>query len=92
MSLEELFEKHNGAKFEDIENKQSDCRDFCAFLVLHGLLPETKATIVSANYSEIFLGFDLDELRKVATEDDVILLAACGVRIDRSRNCLSKFY
>jgi hypothetical protein len=55
-------------------------RDLIVFLILDRLVPGTARIIAGAEHDEIFLGVDIDELAKVATEEDIILLRQLGVR------------
>jgi hypothetical protein len=91
MTLDEMlamFEKFSNESeyddFDSIEEKPSKRTDLCAFLVLDRLCPDDLPIICSARHDEIWLETGLEELAKVATEDDVRLLVACGVRVDGS--------
>jgi hypothetical protein len=86
-----LFEKH-----EDIYHKEvyvaSTCRsDLRAFTLLNKLVPGTGDIIDAAEHDQIWLSVSLEDLAKVATEEDVIVLVRCGVIIDENHDCLSMF-
>lgn len=83
--LEELFEKHDGEflKFDRVKNRKSGRADLHAFLLLDEIVPGGGADIVScAEHDEIWLDVDVDALANAATEDQVIDLIRCGVRLD----------
>lgn len=81
--LEELFKKHDDEfrNYHLIKNPPSKRRDLCAFILLDKLVPGDGKIVVAAEHDEIFLGVELDDLAKVASEDDVITLCRCGVSI-----------
>jgi hypothetical protein len=54
--------------------------DLLVFLILDRLVPGTGDIVSGAEHDEIFLGVDIDDLAKVATEEDIILLRQLGVR------------
>jgi hypothetical protein len=65
------------------DKKLSKRRDLHAFILLSNLFPDGKSDIVaSAEHDIIYLGVDLEELAKVATEDIIYQLVACGVFMD----------
>lgn len=77
--------------FDRVKNPLHECMDIAAFLLLHKLVPVRRGgDIVSwAGHDEIALDIDVDKLAKAATEDDVITLKRCGVRL--SDDCLKMF-
>jgi hypothetical protein len=94
MNLNAVFEKFNGehSKFERVENKLHSRPDLCAFLLLDKLLPNDGKDMVCASaYDEIYLDADCQKLAKVATEDDILTLARCGVWYDIETNGLALF-
>lgn len=56
-------------------------KDLAAFLILHRLLPGTDDILSAAEHDIIYLSIDIDELCKVATEQDVVDLRNCHVMI-----------
>lgn len=92
--LKRLFEAHNEehCKFERVFGPAHQRPDLCAFLVLDRLCPAPgRGIVAAAGHDEIFLGIDIEALACVATEDDVLLLIRCGVRLDTSNDCLAIF-
>ena len=81
--LEELFEKHDDEflKFELVADKRSNRSDLHAFLLLDRLVPGESDIVTAAEHDEIWLEVSLEELAKVATEEHVIELTRCGVRL-----------
>lgn len=94
IDLEATFEKHDDdyMKFERVENKLHSRPDLCAFLLLDKLLPnDGRYMVCAAEHDEIFLSADCGKLAEVATEDDILTLARCGVRYDSSTGSLAMF-
>lgn len=94
----DLFEKHNDEflKFERIEDPLHSRPDICAFLLLHDLTFDATTfkpnKIVSgATREEIWLSIELSELSGKVTEDDIITLIRCGVRLEEEFDCLAMF-
>jgi len=84
------FEKNDGVflKNKDIPGRP----DLHAFNLLDKLLPGSKRDIVSsAGHDEIWLDIDCDELAKVATPEDIEVLARCGIRYSSSEDSLAMF-
>lgn len=83
--VRELFEKHNEEYLEDerIQNPVTQRSDLNAFLRLNQICPESTSHIVNAaEHDEIFLEPSLEDLAEAnITEDDVIYLIRCGVRL-----------
>ena len=92
--LEELFREHDDEflKHESIPNERrhSYRADLNAFIILDKLMPDCSKDIVSgAGHDEIWLDPDLDELVEAGiTEEQVIDLIRCGVRIDEGGLCM----
>ena len=82
--LIECFEKNHEeyAKFEKIENKRSARADVHAFVLLDSLCPTTGNLIVNSEHDNISLGIDLEDLAPVITEEQIIELIRCGIRIE----------
>ena len=92
--LKALFEKHNGeyGKFSRVVNPLHPRPDLCAFLLLDRLVPDPGKDMVSAVTSdEFYLRTSVEELAKVAIEEDVITLCRCGVLYDGQYDCLAMF-
>jgi hypothetical protein len=90
--LESFFEAHEDdyLKFNDIpSNRKNTARpDLQAFLLLDRLVPSKlhalgygNDIISAAEHDEIFLEASLKDLAEVATEEQVLDLIRCGVRI-----------
>lgn len=82
-----LFEKHDDLYLEGLgeagrELGPTKRQDLNAFLLLERLLPGEGDMISAAEHDEFFLDVDLEELAKVATEEDVKTLIRCGVCLD----------
>jgi hypothetical protein len=93
IDIPELFDKYDSdhLKFDRVENKLHHRADICAFLLLDKLLPRNRDMIQAASHDEIFLDANLEELAKVATEDDILMLTRCGVHYDSDTDSLSMF-
>lgn len=92
MTVEELeaaFEKHSEDEFLEfnrIKNPRHHRPDLCAFLMPDEAVPgEFGRDMVSgAEHDLVFLGVDVEELAKVATDDLIRDLSRCGVRFEDS--------
>ncbi|CAB3654206.1 hypothetical protein LMG26685_02912 [Achromobacter mucicolens] len=95
IDLEAVFEKFDDEYilFERIENPAHSRPDVCAFIMLDRLVPSEKSRdmVCSAEHDEIWLDVDIEELARVATEDDVLSLVRCGVRFDTDIQSLAMF-
>lgn len=83
-ALGELWEKikeEDYLKFDKVKNRRSNRPDLHAFLLLDELVPcKRGCDIVSASeHDEFYLDTDVEKFCKVATEDHVRELIACGV-------------
>ena len=88
--FEDNFNEHG--RFEDVKVKLSNRRDLHAFILLDKLLPDDdNSIIVAAEHDEIYLSVDVEELAKVATEENIINLIRCGIRYDEQTDSLCKF-
>lgn len=97
MTTEELvalFEKHEDEYYlEGVFHKPETYygptkrRDLNAFLLLERLVPGERDMISGAEHDEFFLDVDLEELAKIATEEDVKNLLRCGVVVSE-HDCL----
>ena len=92
-NLHQFFEDHNDEflKFDRVENKLSSRADLHAFLLLDKLVPGTSDIVGSAAHDEIFLSTDVEELLKVATEDQLIELSRCGIFYNEEYECLMSY-
>ena len=83
LDLTEIFNKYRDEylEFKKVENKLSSRPDLHAFILLDRLVPGLGYIVSEATYDEIFLDIDTEELAKVATEEDIISLIRCGVRV-----------
>jgi hypothetical protein len=80
-----FFEKHEDTEYnypERVKNKRSQRPDLNALILLDELCPGSKDIIASAYHGQITLSMRPTDLAKVATEDQVIELIRCGLRID----------
>ncbi len=87
----ELFDKNNDehGKFELIKNKFSKKHDLHGFILLDKLLPDVNNDIIGdSGHEEFYIGVDMDEFSKVATEEIIIELLRCSINYDSSNDCL----
>lgn len=89
----EQYEKYHDEflKFGRVENKTSNRPDLHAFNLLDKLVPGNSEIVSAAEHDQIWLDVEPEELSKVATDEQIIELIRCGVRYDRSINCLALF-
>lgn len=92
MNVQELFEKYEDEyhKFDLVQNKLSQRADLHAFLLLDLIVPGKCDIVSSAEHDEIWLGVSLEELES-ATEEQILELIRCGVRLDSSNDALAMF-
>lgn len=86
-----MFEKHDNEflNFSKIENKRSTRPDLHAFLLLDALVPGTTDIISAAEHDEFYLSIDPDDLAKSGiTEEQVIELTQCGIRLGSEGLCM----
>ena len=88
MDIAALFEKHDDKSYKDQPDGPDD---LTAFTLLNRLVPGAHRMISGAEHDQIWLDVDLDELAKVASEDDIITLIRCGVWLDDEDECLCMF-
>jgi hypothetical protein len=93
LDLDDLFKKHEDEylKFDRISKPSHPRPDVCAFLLLHELCPNTKDMVAAAEHDEVWLQPEPDELAENATEEDIITLIRCGVRLDSDVDSLAMF-
>ena len=90
--LEELFEKHSEdeyLEFERIQNPKHTRRDICAMLIIHEIQSRNESqrqdTMISwAGHEEIYLDVNVEEISEYITEEEIIDLIRCGVRLEES--------
>ena len=93
-AFERINEKQSWRAFDDFLNAgrvPSKRRDLSAFLILDRLVPSGGDIVAAAEHDQIWLDPSLEDLAAVITEDDIELLAACGVWIDDRTDSLSMF-
>lgn len=92
LDLTEIFNKYDDEylEFEKVENKLSSRSDLHAFILLDRLVPGHHDIVSDATHDEIYLDTDIEELAKVATEEDILTLIRCGVRLFDGE-CLGMF-
>jgi hypothetical protein len=93
MSLKERFEVYEEEyiEFDRVENKRNGRPDIHAFLLLDSLLPGNRDMVCGATHDEIFLDVDPEELDKVVSDEQIIELVRCGVRVDSETDSLAMF-
>lgn len=69
-------------KFERVQNKRSERRDLHAFIVLSELLPSSLPIISGAEYDQIWIEADPEDLAQKATEQQLIDLRRAGLCYD----------
>lgn len=89
--LRQTFDKHcdEYLQFHRVADKHSKRPDLHAFILLDSLAPSAgdyttrgEDIVSAANHDEIYLSIDLENLAQVITEQQVIELIRCGVRIE----------
>lgn len=87
-----LFERNADAEFTEIWNPPSRRKDLCGLIFLDRLVPTRDASthlmLSAAEHDRIYLGIDLDELAARVTGEDVRMLVACGIWVDRQLDSL----
>lgn len=89
--LEQFFEKHHDIeflKFDRVSEKLNRRPDLHAFLLLDRLVPGDCDMVSAADHDEIFLEVSPESLAAVATDEQLIDLIRCGVRIDNDGLCM----
>lgn len=79
--FEEIIDSQIDWKASTLTVDSSYPKDLAAFLILHRLLPAASDIVAAAEHDVIYLAADIDELCKVATEQDVVDLRNCHVMI-----------
>lgn len=96
LDLQHLFDKHSDSEymeFERVQNKLSTRPDLHGFFLLDILIKNenNQDMISAAEHDEIWLNIDLTNLAEIATEQQIIDLIRCGVRLDTRREGLCMF-
>lgn len=88
-----FFEANNAEyiKFNNVEKKLHTRPDICAFLLLDKLDPSERDIVSAAEHDEIYLDVNIENIKKNATEIDLLTLIRCGVRYDEYLECFSMF-
>lgn len=93
MNLQERFDQFDDdfLKFKRIENPKSKRPDLHAFLLLEEIFPgRDRDLICSAAHDAIWLDINEDEVGKL-TDDQILELVRCGVRLDTDDYSLCMF-
>ena len=93
MNLAERFEQVNDEylEFERIASPRSRRPDLHAFLLLDELQPGRRDLIEAAEHDVFYLNIDVDTLEAVITDEQILELVRCGVRMDTEYHCLAMF-
>jgi len=93
MNLQEIWDKYGDEfmEFDRVQNKLSNRPDIHAFLLLDKLVPGDRDMVSAAEHDEICLDIEPEELAKVATEEQIVELIRCGVRLDSRTDSLTMF-
>ena len=93
--MKELFDDDNSdrefLKFDRVQNKLSKRPDLHAFLLLDSLVAGDSDIVAAAEHDEIFIETCAEKLAAVATEEQIIELIRCGVRLNTSYDSLVMF-
>jgi len=85
IDLQEVWDKYDDEylQFGRVENPLYPRPDIAAFLLLDKLVPASfnREMICGASHDEIYLDTDVEDLAKAATEEDILTLIRCGVRL-----------
>ena len=92
-NLQQFFDDHEGnfLEFDLIQDKLSNRPDLHAFLLLDKLVPGSGDIVDSAAHDEIFLSVDVEELLKVATDEQLLELSRCGIFYNEEYECLMSY-
>lgn len=73
------------------ERRFSNRPDLNAFMLLDKLLPATNDMVCSAEHDKIWLSVDVEDLAKVATEENILDLVRSGVIWEEDFDSLAMF-
>jgi hypothetical protein len=90
MTLKQRFHQfeEDFCRFEQVANPRCGRPDLNAFLLLDELLPGQRDLVCAASHDEIWLDVDLKALAKVITDEQILELVRCGVRLDSEGLCM----
>ena len=93
--LVNLFEKHEDEflEYAKVEKWRSKDRDIHVFLLLEEIVPPLQSGIMIAwaSHDQIHLRIGVEVFAEVVTEDQVVELIRCGVRLDDDNEGLAMF-
>lgn len=90
-TIEEIFSNaEERQNFHLIENKPSNRKDLCAFILLDKLFPSNKKIISCSEHDCVYINVSMEELTEL-TEDDAIYLRRCGLGFDLEHQWLYYF-
>jgi hypothetical protein len=90
MTLKHRFQQfeEDFCRFEQVENPRCQRPDLNAFLLLDELLPGQRDIVCAASHDEIWLDVDFKALAKVISDEQILELVRCGVRLDSEGLCM----
>jgi len=96
IDLAKTFDKYaeDYVQFGSVKNKLHSRPDLCAFLLLDKLLPNSNDgwdMVCAAEHDKIFLDINCEKLAQIATEEDILTLARCGVFYNSDTESLAMF-
>ena len=82
-ALRDFYNAHSDEyhKFENVKEKCCTRPDLNAFMLLHDLIPGTEHIIGGSEHDEFYINIEVSDLLKVATEEQLLDLYRCGVRV-----------
>lgn len=89
--IRETFDKHGEEflEFERVVFPKSKRPDLHAFLLLDTIVPGDMDIVAAAEHDEIWLDIELEDLAVAGvTEEQIIELLRCGVRVDDNGLCM----
>jgi hypothetical protein len=92
--LQEMFEKYQDDVSLDrlgVEMLGSKRDDLHAFELLDKLVPGKRGMVSGADHDVIYLDVELDDLKDIITDPQVVELVKCGVFFDHDVDCLAMF-
>lgn len=87
----EYSESDESHKSDRILERFSKRDDLHAFILLDKIIPDGHTMISAAKHDEIYFDFDIEELAKVITKEQILDLVRCGVNYDSNNDCLYMF-
>jgi hypothetical protein len=88
-----LWKMYMETDFLKFDRADSDIKrpDLRAFLLLNFLVPGDTDIVGWSRHEEITLSIAPDDLAKVVSEADIMLLVQCGVRYNHEDDCFEMF-